>query len=138
MGLLLLPMLPWCRAVAVIPVALALALYSSIQRMAPRLRHPEVAFAAGVVCVQALLTTAVVLNHSQHDAGLIILIWPVVAAGSRFPTRVLWAGAAYTAGLMVFAALAFGGSTVTHDPLLLTLPLAALFSITSMSAVGRD
>jgi diguanylate cyclase (GGDEF)-like protein len=137
-GALIAPTLPWDNVLVLIPIMGALITYSVLQVMAVRFPRPELIIAAGLAVSQALLTTAIVINGSQHTAGLAILIWPLVAAGGRFPTRVVRVATAYTAVLMLIASLGFDGSSVLHDPVLLTLPLAAMLSITMMSTVVRE
>ena len=135
---LLVPTLPWDDPLAVIPLGAAMVAYTLIARFAPRMRRPELAVAGGLVLSQALLAAAIVVNGSQHKAGLAILAWPVLSASGRFPARVMTVGTIYTAAVMIVAGLGFHGSVALHDPVVLTLPLATMLAVTRMNAVLRE
>jgi diguanylate cyclase (GGDEF)-like protein len=137
-ALLLIPTIPFDSIYAPIPLVIAVIGYAWAQHNATRFDRPELVIAAGLLFGQAMLATAIVVDGRQHTVGLAIMIWPLVAAGGRFSSRVVWVFTAYTLVLMGVAALAFGGSAVLHDPILLTLPVATLVAVVMMSAVIRD
>ncbi|WCB92851.1 hypothetical protein DSM104299_01551 [Baekduia alba] len=137
-ALLLAPTIPFDSAYAPIPLVCAVVGYAWAQHNATRFERPELSIAAGLLLGQLLLTAAIVIDGRQHSVGLAILIWPLVAAGGRFPSRVVWVFAAYSLVLMAGASLGFGGDVVLHDPILLTLPVATLLAVVMMSAVIRE
>jgi diguanylate cyclase (GGDEF)-like protein len=136
--LLLVPTVPWDDPLAPIPVVVAMVGYAWAQHNAMRHDRPELTIAAGLAVGLLMLTVALVLDDQQHRPGLAILIWPLVAAGGRFPARVVWVFTVYAAALMAGAALAFDGGVVLHDPIVLTLPLATMLAVVIMSVVIRD
>jgi diguanylate cyclase (GGDEF)-like protein len=135
---LLLPTVPWVDPWALVPLGFVVVVYTLVQHLAMRFGRPEVLIAGGLLVAQALIAAAIVINDGQHAAGLAILTWPVVAAGGRFPTRVVRFFTAYTAMLMVIASLGFDGSAVLHQPPLLAMPLATLLAVTMFSTVVRE
>ena len=138
LALLLAPTVPWDNPCTPLPLLAAVLGYGWAQHNATRRERPEVLVAAGLVFGQLMLTAAVVVNGSQHEPAIAILVWPLVAAGGRFPARVVAAFTAITAVLMVGASLGFDGGDVLHDPLLLTAPLGVMAAIVLMSAVIRE
>jgi diguanylate cyclase (GGDEF)-like protein len=137
-ALLLVPTIPWDDPRAPIPLLFAVIGYAWAQHNAMRHERPELTIAAGLAAGQALLATALVLDGQQHGTGLAILIWPLVAAGGRFPSRVVWVFTAYTIALMAGVTLGFDGTVVRHDPVVLALPIATTLAIVMMSAVIRE
>ena len=137
-ALLLAPTIPWDSPYAPAPLVAAVIGYAWAQHNATRFERPELFIAAGLLFGQLMLTTAIVVDERQHTVGLAILVWPLVAAGGRFASRVVWVFTAYTIILMLIASLAFDGGAVLHDPILLTLPLATVIAVVLMSAVIRD
>jgi diguanylate cyclase (GGDEF)-like protein len=137
-ALLLVPTIPWDDKRAPIPLLFAVIGYAWAQHNAMRHERPELTIAAGLAVGQLMLAAALVLDGQQHGTGLAILIWPLVAAGGRFPSRVVWAFTAYTVALMAGVTLGFGGAVVLHDPIVLTLPIATTLAIVLMSAVIRE
>jgi diguanylate cyclase (GGDEF)-like protein len=137
-ALLLVPTIPFDNIYAPIPLLVAVVGYAWAQHNATRHERPELTIAAGLLLGQLMLTTAVVIDGRQHSVGLGILVWPLVAAGGRFPSRVVWVFTAYTVALMLGASLGFDGDVVLHDPILLTLPLATVLATVMMSAVIRE
>jgi diguanylate cyclase (GGDEF)-like protein len=137
-ALLLAPTIPFDSIYAPIPLVGAMLGYAWAQHNATRFERPELVIAAGLLFGQLMLTTAIVVDDRQHSVGLAILIWPLVAAGGRFASRVVRVFTAYSIVLMLIASLAFGGAVVVHDPILLTLPLATVLAVVMMSAVIRD
>jgi diguanylate cyclase (GGDEF)-like protein len=137
-ALLLAPTIPWDSPYAPIPLVAAVIGYAWAQHNAIRFERPELVIAGGLLVGQLLLATAIVVDSRQHTVGLGILVWPLVAAGGRFPSRVVWVFCAYTVCLMLGASLGFGGDAVLHDPILLTLPIATVLATVMMSAVIRE
>ncbi|WP_445151736.1 GGDEF domain-containing protein [Baekduia sp. Peel2402] len=137
-ALLLAPTIPFDSMYAPIPLVFAVLGYAWAQHNATRFERPELLIAGGLLFGQLMLVTAVVVDSRQHTVGLAILVWPLVAAGGRFPSRVVWAFTAFTIALMCFASLAFEGAVVLHDPILLTLPIATVLAVVLMSAVIRE
>jgi diguanylate cyclase (GGDEF)-like protein len=137
-ALLLIPTIPFDSIYAPIPLVCAVIGYAWAQHNATRFERPELLIAAGLLFGQLMLATAIVIDSRQHTVGLAILIWPLVAAGGRFASRVVWVFTAYSLVLMCGASLLFGGSAVLDDPILLTLPVATLVAVVMMSAVIRD
>ncbi|MCW2995173.1 MAG: hypothetical protein JWQ18_2668 [Conexibacter sp.] len=136
--LLLVPTIPWDEPWAPVPVVAAMVGYAWAQHNAMRHDRPELTIAAGIAVGLLMLTVALVLDGQQHRPGLAILIWPLVAAGGRFPARVVWVLTAYAVALMVGAALGFDGGVVLRDPIVLTLPLATMLAVVMMSSVIRE
>jgi diguanylate cyclase (GGDEF)-like protein len=137
-ALLLAPTIPWDSIYAPVPLAVAVVGYAWAQHNATRYDRPELVIAAGLLFSQLMLAAAVVIDGRQHTVGLGILVWPLVAAGGRFSSRVVWVFTAYTVALMLGASLGFGGAVVLHDPILLTLPVATVLATVMMSAVIRE
>ncbi|HEY6758310.1 MAG TPA: GGDEF domain-containing protein [Baekduia sp.] len=137
-ALLLAPTIPWDSLYAPIPLVFSVVGYAWAQHNATRFERPELTIAAGLVFGQLMLASAIVIDGRQHSVGLAILIWPLVAAGGRFASRVVWVFTAFTLVVMGVASLAFDGAAVVHDPILLTLPVATLLAVVMMSAVIRD
>lgn len=137
-ALLLAPTIPFDSPYAPIPLIAAVIGYAWAQHNATRFDRPELLIAGGLVFGQLMLVTAIVVDDRQHTVGLAILVWPLVAAGGRFASRVVWAFTAFTIGLMMVASLGFDGATVLRDPILLTLPVATVLAVVLMSAVIRE
>lgn len=137
-ALLLAPTIPFDSPYAPIPLVGAVIGYAWAQHNATRFERPELLIAGGLVFGQLMLVTAIVVDDRQHTVGLAILVWPLVAAGGRFASRVVWAFTAFTIVLMVGASLGFEGRAVLHDPILLTLPIATVLAVVLMSAVIRE
>jgi diguanylate cyclase (GGDEF)-like protein len=137
-AVLLAPTAPWQPKLAPVPLLLALVGYAWAQHNATRYERPELVIAGGLVWGQLMLAATVVVADLQHGVGLAILAWPLVAAGGRFPTRVVMVGTAFTVGLMLAASLGFHGERVVENPIVLTLPIATLLAITAMSRVVRE
>jgi diguanylate cyclase (GGDEF)-like protein len=137
-ALLLAPTIPFDSPYAPIPLVFAVIGYAWAQHNATRFERPELVIAGGLVFGQLMLATAVVVDGRQHSVGLAILVWPLVAAGGRFASRVVWAFTAFTLLLMAGASLGFDGEVVAGDPILLTLPVATVLSVVMMSAVIRE
>jgi diguanylate cyclase (GGDEF)-like protein len=137
-ALLLAPTIPFDSPYAPVPLVFAVVGYAWAQHNATRFERPELLIAGGLLFGQLMLVTAVVVDERQHSVGLAILVWPLVAAGGRFSSRVVWAFTAFTLTLMGFASLAFDGDVVLHDPILLTLPVATVLAVVLMSAVIRE
>lgn len=137
-ALLLAPTIPFDSPYAPIPLVFAVVGYAWAQHNATRFERPELLIAGGLIFGQLMLATAVVVDARQHSVGLAILVWPLVAAGGRFSSRVVWAFTAFTLALMAGASLGFDGDVVLHDPILLTLPIATVLSVVMMSAVIRE
>jgi diguanylate cyclase (GGDEF)-like protein len=137
-ALLLAPTIPFDSPYAPIPLVFAVLGYAWAQHNATRFERPELLIAGGLVFGQLMLATAVTVDHRQHSVGLGILVWPLVAAGGRFASRVVWAFTGFTLVLMAGASLGFGGDVVLHDPILLTLPVATVLAVVLMSAVIRE
>jgi len=137
-AVLLAPTAPWQPRLAPVPLLLALVGYAWAQHNATRFERPELVIAGGLVWGQVMLATTVVVADLQHSVGLAILAWPLVAAGGRFPTRVVMAGTVLTVGIMLVASLGFHGERVVENPILMTLPVATLLAITAMARVVRE
>lgn len=137
-ALLLAPTIPFDSFYAPIPLLFAVLGYAWAQHNATRFERPELLIAGGLLFGQLMLVAAIVVDSRQHSVGLAILVWPLVAAGGRFPSRVVWAFTAFTIALMGFASLGFDGAVVLHDPILLTLPIATVLAVVLMSAVIRE
>jgi diguanylate cyclase (GGDEF)-like protein len=137
-ALLLAPTIPFDSPYAPIPLLAAVLGYAWAQHNATRYDRPELVIAAGLLFGQLMLTSAVVIDGRQHSVGLAILVWPLVAAGGRFPSRVVAVFTIYTVALMLGASLGFDGAAVLHDPILLTLPIATVLATVMMSAVIRE
>jgi diguanylate cyclase (GGDEF)-like protein len=125
------------RALSLLPIAVALAVFAVTQLRAAPVRRPELISFGGVLVGEALIVTALVLNGRQHLADLALLTWPVIGFTGRYPARAVAAGTVYTAGLMIAASLGFGGAAVVADPLLLGMPLATLLSCTIVASAIR-
>ncbi len=103
-----------------------------------RWRRPELALAGSVALVELLLAGAAVAAHTQARGGLILLLWPLVGFNARYPRRVALAGSAFTAALVVVTELATAWSSVRHDPLALTVPLAAIIAVAAVASAARS
>jgi diguanylate cyclase (GGDEF)-like protein len=137
-ALLLAPTIPFDSPFAPIPLVAAVIGYAWAQHNATRFERPELLIAGGLLFGQLMLITAVTVDDRQHTVGLAILVWPLVAAGGRFASRVVWTFTAFTIALMLAASLAVDGDVVLHDPILITLPIATVLAVVMMSAVIRE
>ncbi|MBJ7331365.1 MAG: GGDEF domain-containing protein [Solirubrobacteraceae bacterium] len=135
---LLLPVSPWMTPASLVTILAAVVIYGVIQRNVQWFQRPEIAIFTAMCVCQVLIATAVVLNGSQHEGGLALLAWPAVAIGGRFAARVMYAGTAFTAAVIVGASLLFDGGAVATDPLVLVVPLVVLWACVMISATVRE
>jgi diguanylate cyclase (GGDEF)-like protein len=85
---------------------------------------------------QAMFAAIVVVNDGVTTGQLALLLIGVVAASGGFPSRVMAVCTGYTAVLMV-AAAATDAAAVIDDPVLLLMPLGALFCSAVIAAAVR-
>jgi diguanylate cyclase (GGDEF)-like protein len=125
------------------PLALSLLVASFgvvaiIGQSLDRWRRPELALAASVGVVELLISGASVAAHIQTRGGLILLLWPLVGFNARYPRRVALAGTAFTTLLIALTEVLTAWPTVRHDPLVLTIPLAAVVAVAAVTSAARN
>jgi len=87
-------------------------------RNTPRRHRPEYAYAVAFVFAEVMLALAAVLARGPRGYGYVILVMPLLPFALAFPRRVVAAGSALSAGLML--AVTFG---VNMDELRAAPPL---------------
>ncbi len=136
LGLFLVAGIPWFAPLSIVPVCVAGAVFALGMELAHRRQRMQPL----VFCwfmAQTLLALAIGLNSGEHNAGVTLLMFPVIGACGGFPTRLVTVCVGYTAALMVALGLGVDGSVVTSNPPLLLIPLAMLFASAIISSAVR-
>lgn len=117
--------------------------YGVLQTVAPRFRRPEVWLFWSLMCAQACICAGVTVSGLAGTGALGILLWPASGLASRFPTRVVVVGTAFTV-LLLIAGFAFGAPDLLRTtPVILsgyigvTVAVVATVSILRLSDVAH-
>lgn len=136
--LLLIPCLPSLPFLTIALLVISFGVLAVIGQSLSRWKRPELVLAYSSAAIQTMDAVAMAAAHIQRIGGLALLLWPLMSFNSRYPRRVAMVGTAFTAVLVVVTELAAGLHTITHDPLALTMPLAVVIAVATVTSVARE
>jgi diguanylate cyclase (GGDEF)-like protein len=123
---------------ALIPALVGVVLFGTIQRRATRFARPELWVFWSVLGAMAMIAFAVAVSGLADTGAIALLAWPVGGLAGRFNNRVVVVGTVYAMGLTAATVLTADASYVLDEPLILALPLVALFAVSTLATVYRD
>jgi diguanylate cyclase (GGDEF)-like protein len=138
LAVVLAPAIPSFAPWSLLPLLIACAVFALADARFAAFRRPEVAIVVALAVSQAMIVAAIVINDRQHLGDLALLMWPVVGLSAAYPGRVVAAGTAYAAALMLVASLGFDGAAVLHDPASLCVPLGMLLAVATLTNALRE
>lgn len=135
--LLLVPCLPTLPPVTILLLVASVGVVVVIGQSLSRWQRPELVLAYSVAAVETADAVAIVLAHAQRLGALTLLLWPLMSFSARYSSRVATAGTIFTALLVIATELTTGARSVLHDPLSLTVPLAVIIAVSTVTSAAR-
>jgi diguanylate cyclase (GGDEF)-like protein len=137
LGLVLALCLPWFAPLSLVPFCVGAAMFGlgmQLTRRRQRMEPLVLAWFGAQLCFAA----AIGIEGGEHDAGIALLLFPMLGACGGFPTRLVTVCCAYIAALMVAIELGIHGGVVVHDPPVLLVPIGMLLTVTIISSAVRQ
>jgi diguanylate cyclase (GGDEF)-like protein len=123
---------------SLLPALVGVVMFGAIQRRAARFARPEVWVFWALLGAMAMIAFAVLQSGLAHTGAIALLTWPVAGLAGRFNNRVVIVGTLYAMVLAAATIVSAHPSLVLGDPLTLTLPVVALFAVSTLATVHRD
>ncbi len=129
---------PTHAPLALIPVVFGLVVFGVFQRLATRFARPELWVFTALLGTEVTVGAAAVLGHQQHVGALAMICWPAAGVCGRFRSLPVLIGTAFAAAVMAVCSLGFNGQVTLDDPLVLSLMIAALLCVCTVSMTLRE
>ncbi len=133
LGVALLACGPWLGWWTIAPLFGAALLFLVADRLAKRMRRPELGLFAAWAGSEAIIAISVAIGGGPEIATLSWLAIPVVTLASRFSIRGVVAGVAIALALLFAVALGVNPDAVLDEPPLVIAPAALIISIAMLS-----
>jgi diguanylate cyclase (GGDEF)-like protein len=117
-----------------VPLVAAILAFSVIQLRIDRARRPELLLAGSWLFAQAAIVAAILLAGGPRVYALPILVVPMLMGAAVFPGRVVAAGTAITAGLILATAFGAMGDLATTMPPTWIVPITVLLEVTLLAS----
>ncbi len=124
--------------VALLPALAGVVAFGVVQRRATHFARPEVWVFWALLGAMAMMALAIYQAGLASSGAIALLTWPLAGLAGRFDNRVAVVGTVYAMALAAVTIVAADLSSVLENPLRLTLPLVALFAVSTLATVHRD
>jgi len=122
----------------IVILAASFGVLAVISQNLSRWRRPEIVMVYATAGIETADAVAMALAHVQLSGAMTLLLWPLMSFNARYPRRVAIAGTAFTVLLLIAVDLVSAPGGVLADPLTLTIPLAVVIAVATVSSATRE
>jgi diguanylate cyclase (GGDEF)-like protein len=124
---------PWVGWWTIVPLLLAVALFSLAGARIEGTARPEYWMFAAWAGAEAIIALSIALTGRSAVSLLALLAIPIVTLSARFSSRGILIGVATALGLMIAVAFGTNATAVVEDPPLLIAPASVVVAVAMLS-----